>query len=41
MELKKAFFSMYKMFKINVKTYETNYIHTTTIHKKDNKSILW
>ena len=29
------------MFKISAKTYATNCINTVTVHKKDNKTVLW
>ena len=30
-----------KMFKISVETYDENCVHTTAVHKKDNKTVLW
>ena len=35
------FFNKYKMFKTSVETYAENCIHTITVHKKHNKSVLW
>ena len=38
---KKNCVCMYKMFKVTVETFAKNCVHTITLNKTDNKSVLW